>query len=241
MQQAIGEGLFAGSSFAASYWGRTIRRVFFCSKLLGKDYPQGLLLQQAIGEGLSAGSSFAASYWGRTIRRVFFCSKLLGKDHPHGLLLQQAFGESPFAVAAKEDPADSPSPIACCKRRPCGLSFPNSLLQKEDPANSPSSIACCNSNSTEGSAKPLKEKPFGQTFKKKTLPPRAKGPPRDRRTRGPADQRTTGPKDQGTSGPENWKTNEQGAQEPRNQRPEDQRTRPKDQGPRDQRTSEPRA
>ena len=86
LQQAIGEGLFAGSSFAASYWGRTIRRVFFCSKLLGKDYPQGLLLQQAIGEGLSAGSSFAASYWGRTIRRVFFCSKLLGKDHPQGLL-----------------------------------------------------------------------------------------------------------------------------------------------------------
>ena len=81
LQQAIGEGLFAGSSFAASYWGRTIRRVFFCSKLLGKDYPQGLLLQQAIGEGLSAGSSFAASYWGRTIRRVFFCSKLLGKVH----------------------------------------------------------------------------------------------------------------------------------------------------------------
>ena len=96
LQQAIGEGLFAGSSFAASYWGRTIRRVFFCSKLLGKDYPQGLLLQQAIGEGLSAGSSFAASYWGRTIRRVFFCSKLLGKDHPQGLLLQQALGESPF-------------------------------------------------------------------------------------------------------------------------------------------------
>ena len=81
LQQAIGDGLFAGSSFAASYWGRTIRRVFFCSKLLGKDYPQGLLLQQAIGEGLSAGSSFAASYWGRTIRRVFFCSKLLGKVH----------------------------------------------------------------------------------------------------------------------------------------------------------------
>ena len=81
LQQAIGEGLFAGSSFAASYWGRTIRRVFFCSKLLGKDYPQGLLLQQAIGEGLTAGSSFAASYWGRTIRRVFFCSKLLAKVH----------------------------------------------------------------------------------------------------------------------------------------------------------------
>ena len=96
LQQAIGEGLLAGSSFAASYWGRTIRRVFFCSKLLGKDYPQGLLLQQAIEEGLSAGSSFAASYWGRTIRRVFFCSKLLGKDHPQGLLLQQALGESPF-------------------------------------------------------------------------------------------------------------------------------------------------
>ena len=96
LQQAIGEGLFAGSSFAASCWGRTIRRVFFCSKLLGKDYPQGLLLPQAFGEGLSAGSSFAASYWGRTIRRVFFCSKLLGKDHPQGLLLQQALGESPF-------------------------------------------------------------------------------------------------------------------------------------------------
>ena len=96
LQQAIGEGLFPGSSFAASYWGRTIRRVFFCSKLLGKDHPQGLLLQQAIGEGLSAGSLFAASYWGKTIRRVFFCSKLLGKDHPQGLLLQQALGESPF-------------------------------------------------------------------------------------------------------------------------------------------------
>ena len=96
LQQAIGEGLFAGSSFAAScwgrticrvfffaasYWGRTIRRVFFCSKLLGKDYPQGLFLQQAIGEGPSAGSSFAASYWERTIRRVFFCSKLWGKVH----------------------------------------------------------------------------------------------------------------------------------------------------------------
>ena len=88
LQQAIGEGLFAGSSFAASYCGRTIRGVFFCSKLLGKDYPQGLLLQQAIGEGLSAGSSFAAS--------VFFCSKLLGKDHPQGLLLQQAIGKGPF-------------------------------------------------------------------------------------------------------------------------------------------------
>ena len=70
LQQAIGEGLFAGSSFAASYWGRTIRRVFFCSKLLGKDHPQGLLLQQAIGEGPPPGSSFAASYWERTIRRV---------------------------------------------------------------------------------------------------------------------------------------------------------------------------
>ena len=81
LQQAIGEGLSAGSSFAASYWGRTIRRVFFCSKLLGKDYPQGLLLQQAIGEGPSAGSSFAAIYWERTIQ---------------GLLLQQALGESPF-------------------------------------------------------------------------------------------------------------------------------------------------
>ena len=97
MQQAIGEGPSAGSSFAASYWGRTIRRVFFCSKLLGKDYPQGLLLQQAIGEGPSAGSSFAASYWGRAIRRVFFCSKLLGKDHPQGLLLQQAIGKGPSA------------------------------------------------------------------------------------------------------------------------------------------------
>ena len=120
---------------AASYWGRTIRRVFFCSKLLGKDhllqqaigedYPQGLLLQQAIGEGPSAGSSFAASSWGKSIRKacfsqqaigqikfvisfcgVFFCSKLwvcpspglsfvrlLGKDHLQGLLLQQVIGE----------------------------------------------------------------------------------------------------------------------------------------------------
>ena len=68
-----------------------------CSKLLGKDHPQGLPLQQAIGEGPSAGSSFAASYWGRTIRRVFFCSKLLGKDHPQGLLLQQAIEKGPSA------------------------------------------------------------------------------------------------------------------------------------------------
>ena len=85
-----------------------LRLSLSCSKLLGKDYPQGLLLQQAIGEGglllqqaigegLSAGSSFAASYWGRTIRRVFFCSKLLGKEHPQGLLLQQAIGEGPSA------------------------------------------------------------------------------------------------------------------------------------------------
>ena len=36
LQQAFGEGPSAGSSFAASYWERTIRRVFFCSKLLGK-------------------------------------------------------------------------------------------------------------------------------------------------------------------------------------------------------------
>ena len=93
LQQAIGEGLFAGSSFAASYWGRTIRRVFFCSKLLGKDYPQGLLLQQAIGEGPSAGSSFAASYWERTIPRVFFCSKLLG------LFSQQAIGQIKFVIS----------------------------------------------------------------------------------------------------------------------------------------------
>ena len=81
LQQAIGEGPSAGSSFAASYWGRTIRRAFFCSKLLGKDYPQGLLLQQAIGEGPSAGSSFAASSWGKSIRRAVFPSKLLGKSN----------------------------------------------------------------------------------------------------------------------------------------------------------------
>ena len=42
---------------------------------------------------------------------------------------------------------------------------------------------------------------------------------------GPADQRTTGTKDQGTSGPENRKADEQGAHEPRDQRPDDQRTK----------------
>ena len=36
LQQALGKGPSAGSSFAASSWERTIRRVFFCSKLLGK-------------------------------------------------------------------------------------------------------------------------------------------------------------------------------------------------------------
>ena len=107
LQQAIGEGPSAGSSFAASYWGRTIRRVFFCSKLLGKDHPQGLLLQQAIGVGPSAGSSFAASYWERTIRRVFFAASSWGKSIRRaffpwanqicilllwGLFLQQAIG-----------------------------------------------------------------------------------------------------------------------------------------------------
>ena len=114
LQQAIGEGLSAGSSFAASYWGRTIRRVFFCSKLLGKDHPQGLLLQQALGESPFVGLFFPASYWANQICNLLLWGLFLqqaigyvlvlgfllfgywGKDHLQGLLLQQVIGEIPF-------------------------------------------------------------------------------------------------------------------------------------------------
>ena len=68
---AIGEGPLTGSSFAASYWGNSIRRA----------EPVDFELQQAAGEGPPAGSSFAASYWRNSIRRAFFFSKLLGKIH----------------------------------------------------------------------------------------------------------------------------------------------------------------
>ena len=96
--KAIKDPMRGGRAFFLKVWPNgfflkvwpNLRLSLSCSKLLGKDYSQGLLLQQAIGEGPSAGSSFAASYWGRTIRRVFFCSKLLGKDHSQGLLLQKA-------------------------------------------------------------------------------------------------------------------------------------------------------
>ena len=41
-------------------------------------------------------------------------------DLPNSLLGKKALRmDFPQELAAKEDPADGPSPIACCKRRPC--------------------------------------------------------------------------------------------------------------------------